>query len=80
MQTGEYRVVIPDPGEYARALTGDDEIMFAVPGNKVIPMVKDLINAQENGLAFVRDNMMMKADFPHPELYQKLFRHWGMYD
>ena len=62
------------------AMAGDDEMMFAVPADKVVPMVNDLIHAQESGLAFVRDNMMMKSDFPHPELYKTLFRSWGMYD
>lgn len=78
MLTGEYRVVIPDPGEYARALCGDDEIMFAVPGGKIENLVADLINAQDGDLPFARENMMMRPDFPLPDLYKNAFKRWGM--
>jgi hypothetical protein len=41
MLTGQYWVVLPDPGEYQRALTGEDEIMFSVPG-KIEGLLSDL--------------------------------------
>jgi uncharacterized protein (DUF169 family) len=78
MLTGQYRVVIPDPGEYARALCGDDEIMFAVPGGKVQALVADLARAQDSDLPFARENMIMRPDFPQPEFYKTTFRGWGM--
>ena len=78
MLTGEYRVVIPDPGEYARALCGDDEIMFAVPGNKIETLVADLVYAQDGGSPFARENMMMQPDFHQPDLYKNAFKAWGM--
>ena len=78
MLTGEYRVVLPDPGEYARALCGEDEMMFAVPKDKITGLVSDLIKAQEGDLPFARENMMMRPDFPHPELYKRIFKAWGM--
>ena len=31
MKTGKYYVVVPDPGEYQRALTEEGDMMFAVP-------------------------------------------------
>ena len=78
MLTGEYRVVLPDPGEYARALCGDDEIMFAVPKDKVEGLTSDLRQAQENNLPFARESMIMRPDFPQPEFYKNIFRAWGM--
>jgi hypothetical protein len=78
MLTGQYRVVIPDPGEYARALCGDDEIMFAVPGSKIQALVADLARAQDSDLPFARENMIMRPDFPQPEFYKTTFRGWGM--
>jgi uncharacterized protein (DUF169 family) len=78
MLTGEYCVVIPDPGEYARALSGDDEIMFAVPKDKIEMLVADLITAQDNDLPFARESMIMQPDFPQPDLYKNIFRAWGM--
>jgi len=78
MLTGEYRVVIPDPGEYARALSGDDEIMFAIPKDRIETLVADLIEAQDRNLPFARESMIMSPDFPQPELYKNIFKAWGM--
>ena len=35
MKTGKYCVVLPDPGEYQRALTLEEEMIFAVPQEKM---------------------------------------------
>jgi hypothetical protein len=78
MQKGEYRIVLPDPGEYARALCGNDEMMFSVPRDKIDGLVVGLRNAQERDAPFVNENMMMRPDFPQPELYKNVFRAWGM--
>ena len=78
MLTGEYRIVLPDPGEYARALCGEDEMMFAVPKAKIAGLVSDLRHAQDSNQPFARENMIMRPDFPHPELYKQIFKAWGM--
>jgi len=77
--TEKYGVVLPDPGEYARALTQAGEMMFAVPGTKIISLVNDLINYKSSGPGYVHEtSMIMRPDFPQPELYRKVFTAWGM--
>ena len=77
-QTNQYRVVLPDPGEYARALTVEGEMMFSVPGDKVAGLVADLKKYEENDSGFAHQSMIMRPDFPHPELYKRIFKSWGM--
>ena len=76
--TGQYWVVLPDPGEYQRALTGEDEIMFAVPGDKIEVLVSNLIKGQDKEFAYSSHNMLMQADFPHPDFYKQMFKSWGL--
>ena len=78
MQTGGYRIVLPDPGEYARALCGEDEMMFAVPGDKLEGLVSDIRKAMESGNPFFNESMIMRPDFPQPDLYKNVFEDWGM--
>ena len=33
--SGQFRITLPDPGEYDRALAAEDEIIFSVPGDKL---------------------------------------------
>jgi uncharacterized protein (DUF169 family) len=78
MLTGQYYVILPDPGEYQRALGDEGEMMFAIPGDKMEGLISDLIQFNENEFAYTRANMIMRPDFAHSELYKKLFRSWGM--
>jgi uncharacterized protein (DUF169 family) len=76
--TGRYHIVMPDPGEYARALCGEDEMMFAVPGDKLEGLVSDIRKAMESDNPFFNESMMMRPDFPQPDLYKHVFKNWGM--
>jgi uncharacterized protein (DUF169 family) len=78
MLTGQYWVVLPDPGEYQRALTGEDEIMFAVPAEKMAALVSGLIEGQKKEFSYSSHNMYMQADFPHADFYKQMFRSWGL--
>jgi uncharacterized protein (DUF169 family) len=80
MLTGQYWVVLPDPGEYQRALTGEDEMMFGVPGNKIQGLVHGLKQFEGKDFSYSHHNMFMMADFPQPDLYKNLFRGWGLED
>lgn len=75
---GRYHIVLPDPGEYARALCGEDEMMFAVPGEKLEALVSDIKKAMESGGPFFNESMIMRPDFPQPDLYKHIFKDWGM--
>jgi len=78
MLTGQYWVVLPDPGEYQRALTGEDEMMFSVPAARMDKLLSDLMQGQGKEFAYITHNMLMMPDFPQPELYKKFFRSWGL--
>jgi uncharacterized protein (DUF169 family) len=78
MLNGQYWIVLPDPGEFQRALTGEDEMMFSVPGEKMAGFMSSLRQGQEKGFAYRGHHMLMRPDFPQPDFYQKLFRSWGL--
>jgi hypothetical protein len=33
---------------------------------------------KENKSGFAHEQMMMRPDFPQPDLYKKVFKKWGM--
>jgi uncharacterized protein (DUF169 family) len=74
----EYWIVLPDPGEFQRALGGEDEMMFALPGEKMADFMSDLKQNQDGGFAYQRHHMLIRPDFPQPDFYQDMFRKWGL--
>ncbi len=76
--TGQYWIVLPDPGEYERALGGEDEMMFSIPKNKLEKFMTDFNQAQSGMWRFDRFHPMMQNDFPLPEIYRKMFKEWGL--
>lgn len=69
-------MVLPDPGEYQRALTAEDEIIFAVPGAKVAGLVAGL---EAGGMfSYKEHNMVMRPDFEQPQFYRDMFKSWGL--
>jgi hypothetical protein len=75
---GGYWVVLPDPGEYQRALTGEDEMMLAVPANKMESLISGLLEGQNKDFAYSSHHMLMQPDFPHQDFYKQMFRSWGL--
>jgi uncharacterized protein (DUF169 family) len=75
MQTGKYCVVLPDPGEHQRALTLEEEMIFAVPREKMPAMM-----ARVNGRGFSHRGryMSMLPDFEQPQFYKDMFKSWGL--
>jgi uncharacterized protein (DUF169 family) len=78
MLTGQYWVVLPDPGEQQRALTGEDEMMFGVPAARLETLVDRLKRAEGTDMSYHSHNVLMMADFPHPDFYKKMFKNWGL--
>ncbi|MBN1161325.1 MAG: DUF169 domain-containing protein [Dehalococcoidales bacterium] len=78
MLHGEYWINLPDPGEYARALTIPGEMMFSVPREKLPALVENLCDFDRNESGFAHEQMMMRPDFPQPDLYKHVFESWGM--
>jgi hypothetical protein len=80
MLKGGYWVVLPDPGEYQRALCDEGEMMFAVPAAKLSGLLVGLNKFQEQGFAYRNNHYFMLPDFPRPDFYKAMFKQWGLED
>lgn len=78
MTDGNYRIVLPDPGEYQRALTEEGDLIFSIPVSRLDDMMSGL-RQNEHGFFSYRDHQMfMEKDFELPGFYKDLFKSWGM--
>ena len=77
--SGKYCVTLPDPGEWGRALAGEDEIIFSMPQEKVEELVLELKKLDDRKWGY-RNNAFLeiRADFPRPDFYQRLYRECGL--
>lgn len=80
MADGQLMVTLPDPGDYARALAGEDEIILSVPGDRMGGLVEALKQFEQGDFGYARAGMYMLHDFPQPPMYQTFFKRWGLYD
>ena len=78
MMDGKYWIVLPDPGEYQRALTGEDEMMLAVPRDRMKTLMTGLGENEKGAFAYRHHNMFMQPDFERPEFYKQMFKSWGL--
>ncbi|MCL2401713.1 MAG: DUF169 domain-containing protein [Oscillospiraceae bacterium] len=76
--TGEYRVTLPDIGEYERAMADEDEIIFSVPGARIDELLDGLRSFYDRGAGYAHHQRDMVYDFPRPEFYNELFDMWGL--
>jgi uncharacterized protein (DUF169 family) len=81
--SGQFMVTLPDPGDYHRALAGEDEIALSVPKDKMEKLVEGVRQIEEGELkenfGYARASVYMLHDFPQPEFYQMLFKRWGLH-
>lgn len=75
---GQYRITLPDPGEYERAMAGEDEIILSVPAAKLEELVMGLRRFEERKMGYTHFTMDMRPDFPQPPFYKDLFKMWGL--
>ena len=77
MKTGKYCVVLPDPGEYQRALAAEEEMILAIPQQKMEGLMASL---KRGGKMYShRDqHMSMHPDFEQPQFYKDMFKAWGL--
>lgn len=76
--TKDYSLAIPDPGEQERALTGKNEIIMAVPAEKLDDLMAGITAPM---FRHVQDPELpdeMEFDFARPPFYNTVFRLWGM--
>jgi uncharacterized protein (DUF169 family) len=78
MLNSQYWINLPDPGEYVRALTIAGEMMFSIPKDRLAGLLADLRQYEKNESGFAHESMIMRPDFPQPELYKRVFESWGM--
>ncbi len=77
MKTGKYVVVLPDPGEYQRALAREDEMILAVPQQRMDALMASL---KQGGKMYSHreQHMSLKPDFERPQFYKDMFKSWGL--
>jgi len=77
--SGQYYVTLPDPGEYGRALAGEDEIIFSLPGEKTEGLVSQLKALEDRKVGYKYNAFLeIRPDFARPEFYKKLYRECGL--
>lgn len=78
MLTGNYYIVMPDQGEYERALGTEDEIMFSIPAVRFGGFMENFIKAQNGMWAHAKIKPALRPDFPLPDIYRNVFKQWGL--
>ena len=82
IQNGQFRITLPDTGEQYRTMSGEDEIIFSVPKDKIGELVSGLWHFEEMSWDTVHRythlDFDMRPDFPQPEHYIKMFKTWGI--
>jgi uncharacterized protein (DUF169 family) len=78
IQNGDYRITLPDPGEYERAMAEEGEIILSVPPDRLEELVMGLRFFEKIKLGYTHLTMEMRPDFPQPEFYKELFKMWGL--
>ncbi|MBQ1332392.1 MAG: DUF169 domain-containing protein [Lachnospiraceae bacterium] len=74
----DFNITFPDPGEYERALTDEDEVMFTMRGEKVSEIVEVLQFLANVNFGYQEMSMSMWYDFPRPVFYNEMFEGWGL--
>jgi uncharacterized protein (DUF169 family) len=74
----EYRITLPDPGDYQRALADEDEIIFSLPIEKLENLVLGLRHFEKMEHGYRNFAKEMFLDFPQPPFYTDLFKKWGL--
>jgi uncharacterized protein (DUF169 family) len=80
MLHGGYWVVVPDPGEWQRALCEEGEMMFAIPAEKLPVMMEGLGKFKDMDFAYRNHKYFMQGDFSRPDFYKAMFKGWGLED
>jgi hypothetical protein len=71
-------LVLPDPGEYQRALTGEDEGMLSLPRDRMEARRPGLKQNEQGQFAYRNHQPFRMPDFPQPEFCRQLFKDRGL--
>lgn len=75
---GNYRVTLPDIGEYERAGADEDEIILSIPRGKLTELVDGVAGFFNYGMGYTQLQRAMEFDFSRPPFYNRLFEMWGL--
>jgi uncharacterized protein (DUF169 family) len=79
---GTYRITLPDTGEQYRTMSGEDEIIFSIPKDKIGTVAAGLRHFEEQKFDTVHRyshlDFGMQPDFPQPPHYMTMFKKWGI--
>ena len=78
IRNGEYRVTLPDPGEYERALVAEDQIIFTVPAQRFAEFFSGVEYLLSRGKSPASYYPMMAPEFDRPPFYNRVFESWGL--
>ena len=78
MVSKDYAVAVPDPGDQERALAGDNEIILAVPAEKLDELMEGLDFVEKRHGGRHRYYAEMTFEFPRPPFYNDVFAEWGL--
>ena len=74
----DYNITFPDPGEYERGMTDEDEVMFTMKAEKITDIVSGLSILAGANFGYQQLQMDMPVNFPRPEFYNNMFEKWGL--
>ena len=74
----DYNVTFPDPGEYERGLTDEDEVMFTLRAEKLPELIGTLDAIGSMKLGYRQLRMELDTDFARPQFYMDMFEKWGL--
>ncbi|MEM2703939.1 MAG: DUF169 domain-containing protein [Candidatus Bathyarchaeia archaeon] len=77
-QTGECYITIPDPGDYERAIAGEDEIILSVPKKRLDDLITGLKHLESKGITYKSFIYLQRADFPQCPTGREYFKIWGL--
>lgn len=71
LQTGECQVAVPCRGDHYRAMAGDEEMIFTVPGQKLDDLMLGLRSIEKTG-SRLPTGYSFQPEYPLPEAYRKI--------
>lgn len=76
--TGECYITVPDPGDYERAIAGEDEMVLTIPAGKLEDLMFGLHHFENSRIEYKSFNYVIRPDFPQPPFYREYFKLWGL--
>jgi len=75
---GECEVTVPDPGDFERAGTQEDEMILTIPTGRLQELMEGVYHFEKSNMGFKRFSFALKTDFQQPPFYEEYFRKWGL--